>query len=310
MLAALGLSSRAELVDRVVPDSIRWDKPLDLPGPVSERDALARLEQLAGRNQVVRSLIGCGYSDTITPGVILRNVFENPGWYTAYTPYQPAISQGRLEALINFQTMVTDLTAMEIANASMLDEGTAAAEAMAMCHRLSPAAKAAGPNAGAGRFLVDADCHPQTIAVIRTRAEPLGIEIVVADPAAGSIPEGCFGALLQYPGSSGRLRDDAAVVAALHDAGAMAVVAADLLALTLVRPPGEIGADIVVGRAQRFGVPLGFGGPPARYSATRDRFRRTLPGRLVGVSVDTEGRPAYRLALQTREQHIRREKAT
>ena len=300
MLAALGVASRGELTERVVPSSIRSDKPLDLPAAVTEVEALARLRELASRNQVLTSLIGMGYSDTVTPGVILRNVMENPAWYTAYTPYQPEISQGRLEALLNFQTMVCDLTGMELANASLLDEATAAAEAMAMCRRLTPKA---GPV-----FLVDADCHPQTIDVVRTRAVPLGIDVVLGDPA--SLPEGCFGMLIQYPGSSGAVRDHAAVIAAAHAAGALVTVAADLLGLVLLRPPGEIGADVVVGSSQRFGVPLGFGGPHAAFIATSDAHKRTLPGRLVGVSVDAAGRPAYRLTLQTREQHIRREKAT
>ncbi len=247
-------------------------------------------------------LIGMGYSDTVTPAVIRRNVLENPAWYTAYTPYQPEISQGRLEALLDFQTMVADLTGMDLANASLLDEATAAAEAMAMCHRL--AAK------GGDTFFVDADCHPQTIAVVRGRAEPLGIELVVGDPELELPGARVFGMLLQYPGSSGAVRDHAALVARAHDQDTMVAVAADLLALTLLRSPGEIGADLVVGSAQRFGVPLGFGGPHAGYLACRDAHKRTLPGRLVGVSVDTEGRPALRLALQTREQHIRREKAT
>src|SRR5204863_5872733 len=234
--------------------------------------------------------------------VILRNVLENPAWYTAYTPYQPEISQGRLEALCNFQTMVTDLTGMEIANASMLDEATAAAEAMALLHRV---------NGDQGDvFLVDEDCLPQTIAVVRTRAEPLGIEVVVADPHGTDAPAGCFGVLLQYPGASGCVRDHRAAIERAHAGGARVAVAADLLALTLLVPPGEMGADVVVGSSQRFGVPLGFGGPHAAFFATRDEFKRTLPGRLVGVSIDAEGRTAYRLALQTREQHIRREKAT
>jgi len=300
LLAALGVASLGELTERVVPSSIRSDKPLDLPAAVTEVEALARLRELASRNQVLTSLIGMGYSDTVTPGVILRNVMENPAWYTAYTPYQPEISQGRLEALLNFQTMVCDLTGMELANASLLDEATAAAEAMAMCRRLTPKA---GPV-----FLVDADCHPQTIDVLRTRAVPLGIDVVLGDPA--SLPEGCFGMLIQYPGSSGAVRDHAAVIAAAHAAGALVTVAADLLGLVLLRPPGEIGADVVVGSSQRFGVPLGFGGPHAAFIATSDAHKRTLPGRLVGVSVDAAGRPAYRLTLQTREQHIRREKAT
>jgi glycine dehydrogenase len=302
MLAALGLGSLDELIDRVVPASIRLDKPLELAPPVTETEALDRLRELADRNEVATSLIGCGYSSSITPGVILRNVLENPGWYTAYTPYQPEISQGRLETLLNFQTMVTDLTGMEIANASMLDEGTAAAEAMAMCRRINPK--------GGDTFVVDADTHPQTIAVVRTRAVPLGIDVQVADLGSPLAGEGIFGVLLQQPGSSGLVRDDEALIAQIHERGGLAVVATDLLALVLMRPPGEIGADIVVGSSQRFGVPLGFGGPHAGFLATRDAHKRTLPGRLVGVSVDTEGRKAYRLALQTREQHIRREKAT
>ncbi len=302
MLEALGLSSLDELVDLVVPASIRWDKPLDLGAAVSETEALARLRAMAGRNEIYTSLIGMGYHGTITPPVILRNVLENPGWYTAYTPYQPEISQGRLEALLNFQTMVCDLTGMELANASLLDEATAAAEAMAMAHRLNPK--------GGSTFFVDADCHPQTIEVVRTRAEPLGLRVVVGDPAAGVVGETIFGVLLQYPGSSGVVRDDAELVATLHERGIQVVVAADLLALCLLRTPGEIGADIVVGSSQRFGVPLGYGGPHAGYIATREANKRTLPGRLVGVSVDSKGRTAYRLTLQTREQHIRREKAT
>jgi glycine dehydrogenase len=303
MLAALGLSSLEELVDRAVPESIRISEPLRLPAARREVDALVRLHELAQRNEVFTSLIGMGYSDTLTPTVILRNVLENPAWYTAYTPYQPEISQGRLEALLNYQTMVSDLTGMEIANASLLDEATAAAEAMAMCSRLNP-------NGGA-TFLVDTDCHPQTIDVVRTRAEPIGIDVVVVDPAAGDAPAtGVFGALLQYPGSSGAVRDLRPVVDRLHAQGALVAVASDLLALVLLTPPGEMGADVVVGSSQRFGVPLGFGGPHAAFFATRDVHKRSMPGRLVGVSIDAGGRPALRLALQTREQHIRRERAT
>ncbi len=301
MLDALGLASLDELTDQAVPSSIRSTGPLRLPAARTESEALTRLHELASKNEVLTSLIGMGYADTVTPAVILRNVLENPAWYTAYTPYQPEISQGRLEALLNFQTMVSDLTAMELANASLLDEGTAAAEAMAMCRRLTKTGDT---------FFVDAECHPQTIAVVQTRAEPLGISVVVGDPDADVPGDGVFGALLQYPGTSGGLRDDAALVERLHAQGALVTVAADLLALVLVRPPGEIGADVVVGNTQRFGVPLGFGGPHAAYIATRDEYKRTLPGRLVGVSVDTKGRRALRLALQTREQHIRREKAT
>jgi glycine dehydrogenase len=302
MLAALGLDSLDDLIDQAVPAAIRDDKPLALDDAISEPHALAHLRRLADRNTVLASLIGQGYYGTHTPGVILRNVLENPAWYTAYTPYQPEISQGRLEALLNFQTMVCDLTGLEIANASMLDEGTAAAEAMTLCRRSSR-------HAG-GVFFVDAECHPQTIAVVATRAEPLGIEVVVGDPSADLSPADTFGVLLQHPGTSGVVRDLRAVIEAAHAAGGLAVVATDLLACTLLVPPGELGADVAVGSAQRFGVPMGFGGPHAGFLATRDVYRRSLPGRLVGVSIDAAGRPAHRLALQTREQHIRREKAT
>ena len=302
MLAALGLSSLDELIDQAVPASIRDDKPLDVDDALSEPEAIARLRALADRNQVVTSLIGQGYYGTHTPGVILRNVLESPAWYTAYTPYQPEISQGRLEALLAFQTMVCDLTGLEIANASLLDEASAAAEGMTLARRST---KHPG-----NVFFVDAECHPQTIAVVATRAEPLGIEVAVGDPAADLVPADCFGALLQHPGTSGVVRDLRPAVDAVHEAGGLAVVATDLLACTLLVPPGELGADVAVGSSQRFGVPLGFGGPHAGFLATRDRFRRSLPGRLVGVSVDAAGRPAHRLALQTREQHIRREKAT
>ena len=301
MLAELGFASLDELTDTAVPAAIRIRGPLALPGPVSEPEVLDRLRALAAENEVFTSLIGCGYTDTVTPGVILRNVLENPAWYTAYTPYQPEISQGRLEALLNFQTMVADLTGMEIANASLLDEGTAAAEAMTLLHRVSKT-KANG-------FFVDADCLPQTIAVVRTRAEALGIDVVVGDPA--ELPgEGFFGVLLQYPGASGQVRDLGALLAHARDVGVLTAVAADILALVVLTPPGELGADVVVGSTQRFGVPMFFGGPHAGYMATREEHKRSLPGRLVGASVDTAGRPALRLALQTREQHIRREKAT
>ncbi|RXZ44941.1 aminomethyl-transferring glycine dehydrogenase [Crenobacter cavernae] len=302
MLAELGVDSVDALIDEVVPASIRLAKPLDLPEGCTEAEALARLAKIAARNKVFKSFIGMGYYDTHTPPVILRNVFENPAWYTAYTPYQPEISQGRLEALLNFQTMVTDLTGLEIANASMLDEATAAAEAMTFCQRLS---KSKSPV-----FFVARDCHPQTIEVVRTRAEPLGIEVVVGDPRRDLAGFECFGVLLQYPGSHGDLIDYRAVTEAAHAQDALVVVAADLLALTLLTPPGEFGADVAVGTTQRFGVPIGFGGPHAGYFATRDAFKRTMPGRLVGVSVDSHGRQALRLAMQTREQHIRREKAT
>jgi glycine dehydrogenase len=302
MLATVGVASVAELVDRAVPEAIRDRTPLDLPAGLTEAEALARLRELGERNEVLTSLIGQGYSGTITPPVIQRNVLEDPAWYTAYTPYQPEISQGRLEALLNFQTMVSDLTAMDLANASLLDEATAAAEAMTMLRRV---------NAKAGdTFFVDAECHPQTIAVVRTRAEPLGIAVVVGEPEPDMGAEGVFGVLLQYPGTTGGIRDDRELVANLHAQGTLVAVAADLLALVLLAPPGEWGADVVVGSAQRFGVPMGYGGPHAGFFATRDEFKRNLPGRIVGVSVDAAGRPALRLALQTREQHIRREKAT
>ncbi|HEX6311838.1 MAG TPA: aminomethyl-transferring glycine dehydrogenase [Acidimicrobiia bacterium] len=302
MLAVLGLASLEELVERAVPQSIRRHERLALGEPCSEDEALARLRGLAARNEVFTSLIGMGYSDTITPPVILRNVLESPAWYTAYTPYQPEISQGRLEALLNFQTMVADLAGMELANASLLDEGTAAAEAMAMCQRL---------NAKAGAtFVVDAACHPQTIDVVRTRAEPIGVDVIVTELEEDLPTGGVYGVLLQYPDTNGNVRDHRAVIERAHAAGALVTVAADLLALVLLASPGELGADVVVGSSQRFGVPLGFGGPHAGYFATRDAYKRTMPGRLVGVSVDAGGRSALRLALQTREQHIRREKAT
>ncbi|GAA2168765.1 aminomethyl-transferring glycine dehydrogenase [Actinomadura napierensis] len=303
MLAAIGYSGAEALIGDAVPAGIRTSRPLELPPALSETAALARLRELASRNTVLTSMIGLGYHGTTTPGVILRNVLENPGWYTAYTPYQPEISQGRLEALLNFQTVVADLTGLPVANASMLDEGTAAAEAMALAHRVS---KRKEP----GTFLVDADALPQTIEVVRTRAVPLGIEVVTAD-LSGGLPDGdFFGVLLQYPGASGVVRDLEPLAAQAHERGAKVVVAADLLALTLLRPPGESGADIAVGSAQRFGVPYGFGGPHAGYMAVGEGIQRQLPGRLVGVSVDADGATAYRLALQTREQHIRREKAT
>ena len=304
MLTAVGYSSLDELTEAALPASASAP-PLDLPPALAEADALAELRRLAGRNQVLTSMIGLGYYGTITPAVIRRNVLENPGWYTAYTPYQPEISQGRLEALLNFQTMIADLTALPVAGASLLDEATAAAEAMTLARRA----------VGRGHiFLADADCLPQTLAVLRTRAEPLGIELVVAGVTPeliASQPDGeLFGVLLQYPGASGAVRDLAPVIEAAHERGAQAAVAADLLALTLLRPPGEMGADVAVGSTQRFGLPMSFGGPHAGYIAVRDKLRRQLPGRLVGVSVDADGKPAYRLALQTREQHIRREKAT
>jgi glycine dehydrogenase len=302
MLEALGVASLDALIERAVPRAIRDRAAVGDVEAKTETDMLDELREIAARNEVFTSLIGLGYHDTITPPVILRNVLENAAWYTAYTPYQPEISQGRLEALLNFQTMVADLTAMDLANASLLDEGTASAEAMTMLQRLNPQA--------GDVFVVDADCHPQTIEVVRTRAEPLGITVSVTTIDSRTDASGCFGALLQYPGSRGDLKDVGPVIEHLHAGGALVAVATDLLALTLLVPPGELGADVAVGTTQRFGVPLGFGGPHAAFLATRDAHKRTLPGRLVGVSVDTRGRTAYRLALQTREQHIRREKAT
>jgi glycine dehydrogenase len=301
MLATIGVADLDELLDAAVPASIRGGEHLALPPGRTEREVLTVLRELASRNQVVTSLIGMGYSGTFTPPVIQRNLLENPAWYTAYTPYQPEISQGRLEALLNFQTMVTDLTGMDLANASMLDEATAAAEGMAMCRRLS--------KSPSDTFVVHPDTHPQTIAVLRTRAEPVGIDLVVGDVADHGTT-GCFGALASYPTSSGAILPLREFTDAVHAAGGLAVVAADLLALVLVSSPGDEGTDIVVGSAQRFGVPMGFGGPHAAFLATRDAYARSLPGRLVGVSTDDDGRPALRLALQTREQHIRREKAT
>jgi glycine dehydrogenase len=303
MLAVIGYGSLAELTEAAVPDSIRAGEPLDLPPAADEQETLAELRDLAARNQRLVQMIGLGYADTLTPLVVLRRVLESPSWYTAYTPYQAEISQGRLEALLNFQTMVADLTGLPVAGASLLDEGTAAAEAMTLSRR-------SVKDPGRRSFLVDADVHPQTVAVLRTRAEPLGIDLVVDDLTAGWPDVDAFGVILQYPGSSGAVRDLADVTATAHQRGAVVTVAADLLGLTLLRPPGEFGADIAVGSAQRFGVPLGFGGPHAGFMSVREGLQRMLPGRLVGVSVDADGAPAYRLALQTREQHIRREKAT
>jgi glycine cleavage system P protein (glycine dehydrogenase) len=305
MLDAIGYSSMDALIGDAVPASIREKLALALPPAASEAEAAAELRALAARNQVLTSMIGLGYYGTLTPSVIRRNVLESPAWYTAYTPYQPEISQGRLEALINFQTMVEDLTGLAVAGASMLDEATAAAEGMALAHRASAAARR-----GANTFVVDADVLPQTLEVVRTRAVPLGLQVVVQD-LAEPLPDGdVFGVLAQYPGASGAVRDLRGLVEVAHEADALVVVAADLLALTLLTPPGEFGADIAVGSTQRFGVPLGFGGPHAGYLSIRAGLERQLPGRLVGVSIDADGAPAYRLALQTREQHIRREKAT
>ncbi|MEU8590380.1 aminomethyl-transferring glycine dehydrogenase [Streptomyces sp. NPDC048664] len=306
MLAHVGYGSLDELTAAAVPDVIKSTDALDLPGARTEAEVLAELRSLADRNQVLDSMIGLGYHGTFTPPVILRNVMENPAWYTAYTPYQPEISQGRLEALLNFQTVVAELTGLPTSGASLLDEGTAAAEAMALSRRMGRNKK--------GLFLVDADALPQTVAVIQTRAEPTGVEVVVADLSDGIPAEVAEreinGVLVQYPGASGAVRDIRPLVEQAHGLGAVVTVAADLLALTLLTSPGELGADIAVGTTQRFGVPMGFGGPHAGYMAVQEKFARSLPGRLVGVSVDADGHKAYRLALQTREQHIRREKAT
>jgi glycine dehydrogenase len=293
MLQALGSTSLSALMAETLPGSIRQQAPLDLGSALSETEALAHMRELASKNQVFTSLIGQGYSGTILPAVIQRNILENPAWYTAYTPYQPEISQGRLEALFNFQTMIADLTGLDVANASLLDEATAAAEAMALAERAA--------RSQTKSFFVDADVHPQTLAVLRTRAEPLGWNLIVGDPATALDGVDVFGGLLQYPGSSGSVRDLRPAITALHAKGALAVVAADLLALTLLASPGELGADIAIGSAQRFGVPMGYGGPHAAYMAVRDALKRSLPGRLVGLSVDSRGQPAYRLALQTRE---------
>jgi glycine dehydrogenase len=306
MLRDVGFESLGALIDATVPKDIRLKQQLSLPEAKSEGEALAELRAIAQKNKIARSFVGAGYYDCITPPVIQRNILENPGWYTAYTPYQAEIAQGRLEALLNFQQMIIDLTALDIANASMLDEATAAAEAMALCH-----AVAGGGDPGRKKtFFVADNCHPQTIAVVQTRAKPLGIEIKIGDYSRFKFDSTVFGALVQYPATDGAIYDYAEFVRQAHEAGALVVVAADILALTLLKPPGEFGADVAVGNTQRFGVPLGFGGPHAAYFATRDEFKRHMPGRLVGVSHDAEGRPAYRLALQTREQHIRRDKAT
>src|SRR5947208_6702779 len=302
MLETVGAKSLAALMGQTLPSSIRQKAPLDVGRALSETEALAQMGELAAQNEVFTSLIGQGYSGTILPAVIQRNILENPAWYTAYTPYQPEISQGRLEALFNFQTMICDLTGLDVANASLLDEATAAAEAMALAERAAQAKSKS--------FFVDAEVHPQTLAVLRTRSEPLGWNLIVGDPLVDLDKCEVLGALLQYPASSGAVRDLRPAISALHAKGALAVIAADLLALTLIASPGELGADIAIGSAQRFGVPMGYGGPHAAYMSVRDALKRSLPGRIVGLSVDSRGQPAYRLALQTREQHIRREKAT
>ena len=301
MLAVIGVESLGELIDQTVPASIRMDRKLDLNRPLSERELHWHMRHVADKNKVFVSLIGQGYHGTVTPPAIQRNILENPAWYTAYTPYQPEISQGRLEALLNYQTMVCDLTGLDIANASLLDEATAAAEAMTMAERVA--------KSKARAFFIDEECHPQNIAVMRTRAAPLEIEVIVG-PVDSLEPEKVFGAIFQYPGTTGKIRDFTQEIEALHSESAIGIVIADPLALTLLKEPGAMGADIAVGSTQRFGVPMGFGGPHAAYMACKDALKRAMPGRIVGVSIDARGNPAYRLSLQTREQHIRREKAT
>src|SRR5471032_839200 len=303
MLELVGYASLDDLADAVVPPAIRMQRALDLPAAKGEREDLESLRAIMAQNKVFRSFIGLGYYDTITPPVIQRNILENPGWYTAYTPYQAEIAQGRLEALLNFQTMVADLTGLPVANASLLDEATAAAEAMTMLHavRVNPAAQ---------RFFVSNTCHPQTLDVLRTRAAPQGIDLVVDDAREFNPDSSYFGALLQYPGTDGAIIDYTKFIQLVHQVGGKVAMATDLLALTLLKPPGEFGADVAIGSAQRFGVPLGYGGPHAAFFATKDELKRHLPGRLIGVSHDAQGKPSMRLALQTREQHIRRDKAT
>ncbi len=301
LLAAIGYPSLEDLLDKVVPEPIQWAEGPDLPAARSETAALSDLHQTFSRNKLLKSLIGQGYAGTITPPVIQRNILENPGWYTAYTPYQPEISQGRLEALLNFQTMVVGLTGLDVANASLLDEATAAAEAMSLSLTMNPRGSV---------FWVDEECHPQTIEVVRTRAEPLGVTVQVGAVDDFSVSEGFFGALVQYPSTLGTVRDFTAFAEKVHEARGLLTVAADLLALTVLKEPGAMGADICVGSSQRFGVPLGFGGPHAAFLSCVDKLKRKIPGRLIGVSLDSQGNPAYRLSLQTREQHIRRDKAT
>ena len=302
MLKVIGYSSLDAMIDDTVPPSIRQKTPLAWGTAMTEREALDKMRETANRNKKLVSLIGQGYYGTITPPVIQRNILENPAWYTAYTPYQPEISQGRLEALLNYQTMVCDLTGLDVANASLLDEATAAAEAMAMAERVA--------KSKAKAFFVDENCHPQTIALLKTRAEPLGWTIVIGNPFTDLDPVDVFGAIFQYPGTYGHVHDFTGLIARLHQTGAIATVAADPLALALLKSPGEMGVDIAIGCTQRFGVPVGYGGPHAAYMAVKDGYKRSMPGRLVGVSVDSRGNRAYRLSLQTREQHIRREKAT
>jgi glycine dehydrogenase len=310
MVKAVGASSLDALIDEAIPARIRLRKPLNLPDGESEYHFLRELQRTAARNQVFRSFLGLGYYDTVTPSVILRNVLENPGWYTPYTPYQAEIAQGRLESLLNFQTMVRDLTAMEVANASLLDEATAAAEAMTMLARVS---KRIDGSAGAPQFLVADSCYPQTLDVLRTRAEPLGIELVLLsneELTAAPLGDRVYGALVQSPDDAGRVHDLRPFLARAKQAGVLVAVGTDLLSLALLTPPGEMGADVVYGNSQRFGVPLGYGGPHAAFFATLEKHVRQAPGRIIGVSIDAHGNTAYRMALQTREQHIRREKAT
>lgn len=303
MLETLGVDSLDRLINETVPGSIMVEQPIPLPGPKTEHQALTELKTIAQQNQIKRSLIGMGYADTLVPNVILRNVLENPGWYTAYTPYQPEVSQGRLEAILNFQQAILDLTGLDLANASLLDEATAAAEAMTLCKRMSKAKKA-------NAFLVDDQLHPQTINVIQTRAEPLGYDVIVGDVESLIDEHEAFGLVVQYPGTQGNVRNFEPLIEKAHGKKALVCAAADLMSLVLLKSPGEMGADVVFGSAQRFGVPIGYGGPHAAFFATRDAYKRSVPGRIIGVSVDTRGNPALRMAMQTREQHIRREKAT
>ena len=303
MASSVGFESVEQLIETAIPDNIKAKDSLCLPPALSEAQALKRLRNYADQNTVMRSCIGMGYYDTLTPAVLLRNVFENPGWYTAYTPYQPEISQGRLETLLTFQQVIIDLTGMPLANASLLDEATAAAEAMTLMHRMNRRSKSS-------TFVVAEDCHPQTISLIQTRAEPLGIEVRLVDPESLENVDDAFGLLAQYPGTFGDVRDLSDVIKASHEKNILVGVASDLLALTLLKSPGSMGADVVVGSSQRFGVPMGFGGPHAAFFATRDEYKRSMPGRVIGVSIDSRGRQALRMAMQTREQHIRREKAT
>jgi glycine dehydrogenase len=307
MLSAIGVSSIDELINQTIPSKIRLKNELNLDKPLTEFEYLNHIKALSSKNKLFKSYIGLGYNNTILPSVIKRNVFENPGWYTAYTPYQAEISQGRLEALLNFQTMVLDLTGMEIANASLLDEGTAAGEAMIMAYaNRSKEAKAAGAN----QFFVSDKCFPQTIDILKTRSTPLNIELIIGDYSTFEFNEKVYGAILQYPDATGQINDYAAFTTKAHNNGSLVVVAADLLSLALLTPPGEWGADVVVGTSQRFGVPMGYGGPHAAFFATKDEYKRTMPGRIIGVSVDEKGNRALRMALQTREQHIKRDKAT